>query len=85
MQKSGTRGRPNGVLRGELRAGAKLNVIETLRAAAPWQPLRQRETMKEGARPRILIRKDDMMKRHNCGRGLETNIPAMNRRQQRYF
>ena len=59
LQKSGTRGRPNGVLRGELRAGAKLNVIETLRAAAPWQPLRQRETMKDGARPRILIRKDD--------------------------
>lgn len=59
LQKSGTRGRPNGVLRGELRAGAKLNVIETLRAAAPWQPLRRRETMKDGARPRILIRKDD--------------------------
>ena len=43
LQKSGKRGRPAGVLRGELRAGAKLNVIETLRAAAPWQPLRRRE------------------------------------------
>ena len=59
LQKSGTRGRPNGVLRGELRAGAKLNVIETLRAAAPWQPLRRRETAKDAAQPRILIRKDD--------------------------
>jgi magnesium chelatase subunit D len=60
LQKSNTRGRPNGVLRGELRAGAKLNVIETLRAAAPWQPLRRREaTNASAAQPRILIRKDD--------------------------
>jgi magnesium chelatase subunit D len=59
-QKSSARGRPNGVLRGELRAGAKLNVIETLRAAAPWQPLRRREaTNASAAQPRILIRKDD--------------------------
>lgn len=61
MRKSGTRGRPAGVLRGDLRAGAKLNVIETLRAAAPWQPLRRREAAAAGdnSRPRILIRKDD--------------------------
>ncbi|QDP22012.1 magnesium chelatase subunit D [Bradyrhizobium cosmicum] len=61
LQKSGKRGRPAGVLRGELRAGARLNVIETLRAAAPWQPLRRREVAGSGeeARPSILIRKDD--------------------------
>lgn len=62
LQKSKSRGRPAGVLRGDLRAGAKLNVIETLRAAAPWQPLRRREAAFNGeaaARPRILIRKDD--------------------------
>ncbi|MDN3276619.1 magnesium chelatase subunit D [Frankia sp. RB7] len=61
LQKSGKRGRPAGVLRGELRAGARLNVIETLRAAAPWQLLRRREAAGagEGSRPRILIRKDD--------------------------
>lgn len=60
LQKSNTRGRPNGVLRCELRAGAKLNVIESLRAAAPWQPLRRREaTDASAAQPRILIRKDD--------------------------
>jgi magnesium chelatase subunit D len=61
LQKSSKRGRPAGVLRGELRAGAKLNVIETLRAAAPWQPLRRREAAGSGeeSRPRILIRKDD--------------------------
>ena len=42
-QKSQARGRPLGARRGEPRAGARLNVIETLRAAAPWQKLRQRE------------------------------------------
>jgi magnesium chelatase subunit D len=50
------------VLRGDFRAGAKLNVIETLRAAAPWQPLRRRESALTGdasSRPRILIRKGD--------------------------
>ena len=61
LQKSNKRGRPAGVLRGDLRAGARLNVIETLRAAAPWQPLRRREAAASGetSRPRILIRKDD--------------------------
>jgi magnesium chelatase subunit D len=61
LQKSNARGRPSGVLRGELRSGAKLDVIETLRAAAPWQPLRRREAVVSGekGRPRILIRKDD--------------------------
>jgi magnesium chelatase subunit D len=62
LQKSGKRGRPAGVLRGDLRAGARLNLIETLRAAAPWQPLRRREMAKAGdttVRPRVLIRKDD--------------------------
>ena len=62
LQKSNKRGRPAGVLRGDFRAGAKLNVIETLRAAAPWQPLRRRESALTGdasSRPRILIRKGD--------------------------
>ncbi len=43
VQKNQVRGRPLGARRGEPRAGARLNVIETLRAAAPWQRLRQRE------------------------------------------
>ncbi|MES2195143.1 MAG: magnesium chelatase subunit D [Pseudomonadota bacterium] len=62
LQKSKSRGRPAGVLRGDLRAGAKLNVIETLRAAAPWQPLRRREAgigVEASSHQRILIRKDD--------------------------
>lgn len=52
------RGRPIGVRRGELRAGARLNVLETLRAAAPWQPLRRR-SVKVSATGRLLIEKDD--------------------------
>lgn len=62
LQKSNLRGRPTGVQRGELKSGAKLNVIETLRAAAPWQPLRRAEAARDGSaamRPRILIRRDD--------------------------
>jgi magnesium chelatase subunit D len=58
LQKSNRRGRPTGTSRGELRSGARLNLIETLRAAAPWQKLRRREAG-PAAPLRILIRKDD--------------------------
>jgi magnesium chelatase subunit D len=34
-------GRPAGTRRGEPRGGARLNLVETLRAAAPWQKLRR--------------------------------------------
>jgi magnesium chelatase subunit D len=43
-----SRGRPVGVRRGEPQGGARLNVIETLRAAAPWQALRRREAHAAG-------------------------------------
>ena len=42
-QKSQARGRPIGARRGEPRSGSRINVIETLRAAAPWQKLRNLE------------------------------------------
>jgi magnesium chelatase subunit D len=67
-QASVLRGRPASTRRGELRAGARLNVVETLRAAAPWQPLRRREQATTaaarrgsdaGARPRVDVRRDD--------------------------
>nr|MCU0952503.1 VWA domain-containing protein [Burkholderiaceae bacterium] len=58
------RGRPVGARRGELRAGARLNVVETLRAAAPWQPLRRAERRAALApnptRPRVDVRRDDL-------------------------
>lgn len=42
-QKAGLkRGRPAGTRQGEPRNGARLALIDTLRAAAPWQPLRRR-------------------------------------------
>jgi magnesium chelatase subunit D len=51
------RGRPAGVRRGDPRGGARLNVVETLRNAAPWQPLRRREAGKAAAR--VIVRRDD--------------------------
>lgn len=43
IQSGSLRGRPAGTRRGEPGAGARLNVIETLRAAAPWQRIRRAE------------------------------------------
>ena len=63
LQAAARRGRPAGVRRGALRSGARLNVIETLRAAAPWQPLRRRETGRRrnavSPPPGIEIRNED--------------------------
>jgi magnesium chelatase subunit D len=60
------RGRPFGVRRGEPGGENRLNVIETLRAAAPWQRLRRSalapafaRNAGEGEAPRIAIRRDD--------------------------
>jgi magnesium chelatase subunit D len=43
IQQANMRGRPAGVRRGDLRPGDRLNLIETLRAAAPWQRVRRAE------------------------------------------
>jgi magnesium chelatase subunit D len=51
--KSGQRGRPKGVIAGVPGGGRRLSVIDTLRAAAPWQRLR-------GASGRLAIRRDDL-------------------------
>ncbi|MGM0676417.1 magnesium chelatase subunit D [Ectothiorhodospira marina] len=62
LQQGNRRGRPIGTRRGELRAGARLNVIETLRAAAPWQPLRRAQALADGSSPkslRVHVRRDD--------------------------
>lgn len=50
------RGRPVGTRRGEPRSGARLNVLDTLRAAAPWQRLRQ--PVSPGP-TRIQVRRED--------------------------
>jgi magnesium chelatase subunit D len=56
------RGRPIGTRRGIPKPGQRLNVLETLRAAAPWQPLRRHQRAndaKSGTAPRMEIRRDD--------------------------
>jgi magnesium chelatase subunit D len=60
-QQSRLRGRPAGVRRGDPRAGDRLNLVATLRAAAPWQLLRRRTTADAfPARPsRVEVRQDD--------------------------
>jgi magnesium chelatase subunit D len=53
--KSARRGRPVGSRPGTLRSGARLDLVATLRAAAPWRRLRG-----EGAEPtRVIVRPSD--------------------------
>ncbi|MEN9830872.1 MAG: magnesium chelatase ATPase subunit [Pseudomonadota bacterium] len=60
LQKNALRGRPVGARKGEPRAGQRINVLETLRAAAPWQKLRQRQQAPtDGKKQRIVVRKED--------------------------
>ena len=57
------RGRPTGVFRGDHRRGGRVNILATLRAAAPWQPLRRREqTARDNQTPprHLQIRRDDI-------------------------
>jgi magnesium chelatase subunit D len=59
LQHSVRRGRPVGVRKGDLRAGARLNLIETLRAAVPWQRLRRGARRDGVAAARVEVRRDD--------------------------
>ena len=57
------RGRPTGVFRGDHRRGGRVNILATLRAAAPWQTLRRQEQHERAVQtpPRHLrIRRDDI-------------------------
>ena len=61
-QKNALRGRPVGARKGEPRAGQRIHVLETLRAAAPWQRLRRSTLAPASASlttPRIVVRKED--------------------------
>lgn len=64
LQLSNLRGRPLASRRGDPRSGARLDVLATLRAAAPWQTIRRAELERAPSkptakRPPILIRRDD--------------------------
>ena len=58
-RKSGLRGKPLGARPGMPRGGARLAMIDTLRAAVPWQGVRRREAGADADAP-ILMRKDDL-------------------------
>jgi magnesium chelatase subunit D len=51
------RGRPIGTRQGEPKGGARLHLLETLKAAAPWQTLRRRAP--EHGPKRFEVRRDD--------------------------
>ena len=62
QQRSGARGRPIGSRHGEPRGQLRLAVVDTLRAAAPWQRLRQRarsDSRAPGHARRIEVRRGD--------------------------
>ncbi|MEN2787929.1 magnesium chelatase subunit D [Sphingomonas qilianensis] len=57
-RKSGARGRPQGARAGLPGGGRRLSLIDTLRAAAPWQRLRNVGDL--GAAGRVAVRRDDL-------------------------
>lgn len=58
-RKSGLRGKPLGARPGMPRGGARLAMIDTLRAAVPWQGVRKREAGADPNAP-LIMRKDDL-------------------------
>lgn len=75
VQRSALRGRPIGSSRGTPGAGARLSVIDTLRAAAPWQTLRRRETPHTCAK--VAIRREDFRIKRFQQRNVTTTIFAV--------
>ena len=67
--KAQMRGRPVGVRNGLPRGGNRLSLIETLRAAAPWQKLRR-----EPGDKRVRIRRDDLRIKRFQSRAETTTI-----------
>lgn len=63
-RKSGQRGRPAGTRRGDPGEGRKLDVLATLRAAAPWGRVRRRgwDRLKSG--PALEVRREDFRIKH---------------------
>jgi magnesium chelatase subunit D len=68
LHRSSQRGRPAGVRPGDPRRGLRLNLIETLRAAAPWQTIRRKVAGK------IEIRSSDFRVTHLKQRSATTTI-----------
>lgn len=72
--RSKLRGRPVGTRAGEPSGGARLSVVETLRSAAPWQPLRRRESGRAQSVARIDVRPEDFRVKRYEERSQSTTI-----------
>ncbi len=75
-RKSGLRGKPLGARPGMPRGGARLALIDTLRAAVPWQAVRRRERGVDADAP-IIMRKDDLRVRRFEERAARVTIFAV--------
>lgn len=77
-QRHRLQGRPVGSVRGEPRNG-RLDLLETLRAAAPWQPLRRAEALRCGGPvgAQVLVRKEDFRIRRYQQRRENTTVFAV--------
>jgi len=75
-RKSGLRGKPLGARPGMPRGGARLALIDTLRAAVPWQEVRRREVGARGDGP-IQMRKEDLRVRRFEDKAARVTIFAL--------
>lgn len=75
-RKAATRGKPLGARPGMPRGGAKLALIDSLRAAVPWQQVRRREAGADADAP-ILMRKEDLRIRRFEERAARVTIFAV--------
>lgn len=57
--RSGLRGRPVGSRRAQVPRGQRLHLVDTLRAAAPWQRLRRALATDTATKSRVMVRADD--------------------------
>jgi magnesium chelatase subunit D len=73
-ERSASGGRPIGSQRMQPGANPRLHILDTLRAAAPWQTLRRRERDAQGVpRRRIEVRRDDF-RVQRCQRRRQTTV-----------
>jgi magnesium chelatase subunit D len=75
-RKAANRGKPLGTRPGMPRGGAKLALIDSLRAAVPWQPVRRREQGADANAP-IIMRKEDLRIRRFEERAARVTIFAV--------
>lgn len=72
---AGARGRPAPSRPGRIGRGARLDIVATLRAAAPWQPLRRRAfDATDAAAPRVIVGREDFRIVHRRPKTARTSI-----------